>query len=164
MNELDYWNGRLIKGAISRREFMGRAAALGASGLAISTLLASAATAADAPKSGGVLKLGLAGGSTTDSLDFRTTTDSVMIGCNHGIWNCLAKWDQGRQTPSGIGGELGARQWRKGLDCQAAEGRHLLQWQGVYGRRRNLFPQPSPGRYEIWRRDLGEGRHRHQEA
>jgi peptide/nickel transport system substrate-binding protein len=101
MSELDYWNGRLIKGAISRREFMVRATALGASSLAISTLLASAvATAADAPKSGGVLKLGLAGGSTTDSLDFRTTTDSVMIDSNHGIWNCLAKWDQdGRPHP-----------------------------------------------------------------
>ena len=95
MSELDYWNRRLIKGAISRREFMGRAAALGASGLAISTLLASAdAIAADAPKNGGVLKLGLAGGSTTDSLDFRTTTDSVMIDANHGIWNCLAEWGQ----------------------------------------------------------------------
>ncbi len=78
MTELDYWSGRLIKGAISRRAFMGRAAALGASSLAISTLLASAdAIAADTPKSGGVLKLGLAGGSTTDSLDFRTTNDSV---------------------------------------------------------------------------------------
>ena len=101
MSELDYWNGRLIKGAVSRRELMGRAAVLGASSLAVSTLLASAAaTAADAPKSGGVLKLGLAGGSTTDSLDFRTTTDSVMIDSNHGIWNCLAKWDQdGRPHP-----------------------------------------------------------------
>ena len=43
MSELDYWNGRLIRGAISRREFMGRAAALGASSAAISTMLASAA-------------------------------------------------------------------------------------------------------------------------
>ena len=110
MSELDYWNGRLIKGAISRREFMGRAAALGASSVAISTLLASAdATAADAPKSGGVLKLGLAGGSTTDSLDFRTTTDSVMIDSNHGIWNCLAEVGPGRKTASGTGGELGGR-------------------------------------------------------
>ena len=51
MSELDYWNERLLKGAISRREFMGRAAALGASSLAISTMLASAdAIAADAPK------------------------------------------------------------------------------------------------------------------
>ena len=50
MTELDYWNGRLIKGAISRREFMGRAAALGASSVAISTMLASAdAIAAETP-------------------------------------------------------------------------------------------------------------------
>jgi peptide/nickel transport system substrate-binding protein len=95
MSELDYWNGRLIKGGVSRREFMGRAAALGASSVAISTMLTSAgALAADAPKSGGVLKLGLAGGSTTDSLDFRTTNDSVMIDVNHGLWNNLAKWGQ----------------------------------------------------------------------
>ena len=54
MSELDYWNRRLIKGAISRREFMGRAAALGASSLAISAMLASAdAVAADAPKMAG---------------------------------------------------------------------------------------------------------------
>ncbi len=42
MSELDYWNGRLQRGAVTRREFMGRAAALGASSLAISTMLASA--------------------------------------------------------------------------------------------------------------------------
>src|ERR1700749_5160860 len=94
MSELDYWSGRLIRGVISRREFIGRAAALGASSAAISTLLASAGTADEAPKSGGVLKLGLAGGSTTDSLDFRTTTDSVLIDTNHGLWNCLAEWGQ----------------------------------------------------------------------
>src|SRR5271154_41537 len=116
MSELDYWNGRLIKGAISRREFVGRAAALGASSLAISSMLASAAAiAADAPKNGGVLKLGLAGGSTTDSLDFRTTTDSVMIDSNHGIWNCLAKWDQdGRPHPELAEGwepANGAKDW-----------------------------------------------------
>ena len=40
MSELDYWNGRMLKGAISRREFMGRAAALGASSAAISSMLA----------------------------------------------------------------------------------------------------------------------------
>jgi peptide/nickel transport system substrate-binding protein len=103
---------------------MCRAAALGASGLAISTLLASAdALAADTPKSGGVLKLGLAGGSTTDSLDFRTTTDSMMIDSNHGIWNCLAKWDQdGRPHPElaeSWEGANGAKDWivklRKGV-------------------------------------------------
>ena len=61
---------------------------------------ADAAEAADAPKSGGTLKLGLAGGSTTDSLDFRTTNDSVMIDVNHGLWNCLAEWgEDGKPHP-----------------------------------------------------------------
>ena len=75
MSELDYWNGRLLKGAISRREFMGRAAALGASSVAISAMLASAdAVAADMPKKGGVLRLGLGGGSTTAASTSRPTS------------------------------------------------------------------------------------------
>src|SRR5271170_3512552 len=130
MSELDYWNRRLIKGAISRREFMGRAAALGTSSLAISSMLASAdAIAADAPKNGGVLKLGLAGGSTTDSLDFRTTTDSVMIDANHGIWNCLAEWGQdGKPHPElaeSWEATNGAKDWvlnlRKGVSFSNGE-------------------------------------------
>jgi hypothetical protein len=42
MSELDHWKERLSKGAVSRREFIERAAALGASSLAISQMLASA--------------------------------------------------------------------------------------------------------------------------
>ena len=102
MSELGHWETLLAARAISRREFMGRAALLGASGVAISTALtrADAATAPDVPKSGGTLKLGLAGGSTTDSLDFRTTNDSVMISVNHGLWNCLAEWgEDGKPHP-----------------------------------------------------------------
>jgi hypothetical protein len=50
MSELDYWNGRLQRSAVTRREFMGRAAALGASSQAISTKLATAdAAAAETP-------------------------------------------------------------------------------------------------------------------
>ena len=57
MSELDYWNARLLKGAVSRREFMACAAALGVSSAAISTLLVSAdALAADTPRKGGVLE------------------------------------------------------------------------------------------------------------
>jgi peptide/nickel transport system substrate-binding protein len=69
MSELDHWKERLSKGVVSRREFIERAAALGASGLAVSQMLASAdAIAAETPKKGGLLRLGLAGGSTTDSI------------------------------------------------------------------------------------------------
>ena len=53
MSELDHWKERLSKGAVSRREFIERAAALGASSLAISQMLASAdAIAAETPKKG----------------------------------------------------------------------------------------------------------------
>ncbi len=101
MSELDYWQSRLKKGAISRREFMGRAAALGASSLAISTMLASAASAAaETPKKGGALRLGLGGGSTTDSWDIGSYNDSVMISAAHGVFSGLVEWAQdGKPKP-----------------------------------------------------------------
>ena len=101
MSELDYWNGRLLKGAVSRREFMGRAAALGASSLAISTMLASADARADeTPKKGGVLRLGLGGGSTTDSIDVTSYNNSVMIDTGHGLFDGIVEWGQdGRPHP-----------------------------------------------------------------
>src|SRR5277367_6598300 len=124
MSELDFWNGRLLKGAVSRREFMGRAAALGASSLAISTMLASAAKAADeTPKKGGVLRLGLGGGSTTDSIDITSYTDSVMIDTGHGLFNGIVEWgEDGKPKPdlaSNWEPKNGAKDWifnlRKGV-------------------------------------------------
>ena len=124
MSELDHWNARLLKGQISRREFMGRAAALGASSAAISIMLASAdALAADTPRKGGVLRLGLAGGSTTDSPDVTSYNDSVMIDVAHGLFNGLVEWAQdGKPVPElaeGFEPKNGAKDWililRKGI-------------------------------------------------
>jgi peptide/nickel transport system substrate-binding protein len=124
MSELEYWNGRLLKGAISRREFMGRAAALGASSLAISEMLASAdAIAAETPKKGGVLKLGLGGGSTTDSIDVTSYNDSVMIDVAPGLFDGIVEWGQdGRPHPDlaeSFEPKNGAKDWifnlRKGI-------------------------------------------------
>ena len=124
MSELDYWNGRLLKGAVSRREFMGRAAALGASSLAISTMLASAdALAAETPKKGGVLRLGLGGGSTTDSIDVTSYNDSVMIDTGHGLFDGIVEWgEDGRPHPDlaeSFEPKNGAKDWvfnlRKGI-------------------------------------------------
>jgi peptide/nickel transport system substrate-binding protein len=93
MSELDYLTSRLTLGAISRREFMGRAAALGASTALVSTIASSFdAVAAESPKKGGLLRLGLAGGSTTDSIDLGTYTDSVMIAVGHGLFSGLVEW------------------------------------------------------------------------
>src|SRR5262249_44719874 len=101
MRELDYWNERLLKGRLSRREFVGRVAALGASSLAISEMLAKAdAAASETPKKGGLLRLGLGGGSTTDSMDVTSYNDSVMIDVSHGVFDGLVEWGQdGRPYP-----------------------------------------------------------------
>jgi peptide/nickel transport system substrate-binding protein len=101
LSELDYLQGRLKGGKITRREFVGRAAALGASTALISTMTASFdASAAETPKKGGHLKLGLAGGSTTDSLEPGSYTDSVMIDVGHAVFNALVEWgEDGKPKP-----------------------------------------------------------------
>src|SRR5271166_5451308 len=124
MSELHDWSERLKRGAVSRREFMGRAAALGASTVAISTMLKSAdAFAAETPRKGGTLRLGLAGGSTTDSIDIGSYTDSVMIDVGHGLFNGLVEWAaDGKPKPdlaSSWEAKNGAKDWifnlRKGI-------------------------------------------------
>ncbi|KUP94291.1 ABC transporter substrate-binding protein [Tritonibacter horizontis] len=63
-------------GRMGRREFLGRAAALGVTALGANTLLSTAVKAAGAQK-GGTIKVGLQGGSTTDSLDPALATNQV---------------------------------------------------------------------------------------
>jgi peptide/nickel transport system substrate-binding protein len=116
MSELDYWNAQLLRGGVSRREFMGRAAALGASGLAISTMLGGAdALAAETPRKGGVLRLGLAGGSTTDSLEPGSWNDSVMIDVGNGVYSGLVEWAQDGKPVPALAEKLepknGAKDW-----------------------------------------------------
>jgi peptide/nickel transport system substrate-binding protein len=66
-----------LRGAISRREFISRAAALGLLAAVSPSLLPNPA-AAETPKKGGRLKMGISGGSTTDSLDPAAITDIMM--------------------------------------------------------------------------------------
>ena len=67
-DELSYLSRRLAKGMLSRRDFLGRAAALGVSAAFANGLLASAVRA-EGPVKGGTLRAGVQGGSATDSLD-----------------------------------------------------------------------------------------------
>ncbi|RWI07211.1 MAG: ABC transporter substrate-binding protein [Mesorhizobium sp.] len=67
--ELDYLSRGVATGRLSRREFLGRATALGLSATFANSLLAGAGEAQAAPQSGGILKAGLQGGGATDSLD-----------------------------------------------------------------------------------------------
>jgi len=64
-------------GKITRREFIERTAALGLAAAASPMFFPTSAKAAE-PKKGGRLRLGLSGGSTTDSLDPATLTDMMM--------------------------------------------------------------------------------------
>src|SRR3712207_2854170 len=57
-----------VRGGLNRREFLGRAAALGITAASASALLAEAALA-QGPKRGGTLRIGSVGGASTDSLD-----------------------------------------------------------------------------------------------
>src|SRR6188472_2206225 len=68
MNELEYLTRQIKLGRLSRREFLGRAAALGIAPALATTILSQAGVAAT-PKKGGSAKFGLAHGSTTDTMD-----------------------------------------------------------------------------------------------
>ena len=81
---------------ISRRALMGRAGALGLGAAA----LRATELRAQEPKRGGVLKLGMSGGSSTDSLDPRTFTDWVPGFTGYALFNLLVEIaDDGRATP-----------------------------------------------------------------
>ena len=104
---------------LDRRQLITGAAALGLS----AGFGASPALAQGAAKKGGTLRLGMEGGSASDSLDPRTYADSIPIAYSLMFWNCLVEVDsKGNAT-----GELaekweskpGATEWvftlRKGI-------------------------------------------------
>src|SRR5262250_1621490 len=96
MTELEYWTQQIKKGRISRREFIGRAAALGVTTALATTMLANAGIGAT-PKKGGSAKFGLAHGATTDTLDPDTGTQVPFWG---GMSNSLTEVDaDGNITP-----------------------------------------------------------------
>ena len=83
-DQLSYYAGRVTSGLMSRREFLGRAAALGLTAAAANTFLAQAVRA-EGPKKGGTLKMGLQGGATTDSLDPALAANQVALMVNR-LW------------------------------------------------------------------------------
>ena len=101
--ELEYLSKRVAAQKLSRRHFMGRAAALGLTAAGANTMLSSAVYAAG-PVKGGTIRVGVPGGSTTDSLDPATTTNTtggilnrlwgeplVELGAEGGLDNILAE-------------------------------------------------------------------------
>ena len=80
------------EGGLSRRDLMARSLALGLAASALPGVVATAARAADdKPVSGGTLRLGLGGGSTTDTLEPRAWDDSVMISVGFALFNTLVE-------------------------------------------------------------------------
>ena len=64
--ELESLSAKVAAGKMTRRDFMGRAAALGVSAVVANSMLASAAKAAT-PVAGGTFKMGVQGGESTNS-------------------------------------------------------------------------------------------------
>jgi peptide/nickel transport system substrate-binding protein len=111
MPDLKQLEHLLTRGKITRRQFMTRVSALGLM-VAVSPALLTTPAKAATPKKGGRLRLGMAGGSTTDSLDPATMTDAMAYNINWQIRNCLVEVDdKGNPIP-----EL-AESWESSADA-----------------------------------------------
>ncbi len=80
-DQLEFLTGKVVKGLMTRREFVGRAAALGISAVAANALLATRAQADahEAPKRGGTIKIGSSGGESTNTQDPALTASEVPL-------------------------------------------------------------------------------------
>jgi peptide/nickel transport system substrate-binding protein len=89
MNDMEQLNALVANGKLSRREFVSRASALGVGSSLGGLLLAgeAAAQTKKTPKKGGTLRVGMEGGSASDSLDPRTYADSIMIAASLTLMN-----------------------------------------------------------------------------
>ncbi|MBV9524054.1 MAG: ABC transporter substrate-binding protein [Alphaproteobacteria bacterium] len=94
MGELDHLKDALAAGRIGRRDFLNRAAALGASLALADSLLASAAVAAETPTKGGHLILGLNGAGAGDSLDPATYTATFAQVLGQQLYSTLTEVDE----------------------------------------------------------------------
>jgi peptide/nickel transport system substrate-binding protein len=80
-DELKYLLKRAVAGHMDRRAFIGRATALGMTASLASTLLATAARAQE-PKRGGLIRAGMSGGESTNSLDPALAASEVPFAVN----------------------------------------------------------------------------------
>ena len=101
MSDFKDLHAKATQGGLSRRGFATGSAVLGASTVLASGLIVPASAATEEkPKKGGTLRLGLAGGATTDSIDVTSYNDSVMIATSHALFNSLVEWSQeGKPVP-----------------------------------------------------------------
>lgn len=79
---------------LNRRTFLSGSSLAGLSAGLLPGLWPGLARAADTPVSGGTLRLGMSGGSSTDTLDPRTLTDWVPVNVCYQIYNGLVEIDE----------------------------------------------------------------------
>jgi peptide/nickel transport system substrate-binding protein len=122
MSELTILENLFKQGKITRRDFIGKLSALGVLSVGVSSFLPASLNAAT-PKKGGRLRLGVTGGSVSDSLDPAVIEDVMPFTINWQLRNCLVEIDQtGNLVP-----EL-AENWESSPDA--------VQW--VFNLRRGI--------------------------
>ncbi len=98
--KLVWLNARLREGKVSRREFLGTVTAMGVSAALASTMLSDAAKAAT-PKKGGLMKLAMGHGSTSDSFDPGVIENGFQWVMNYAFTNTLVELSaEGELVPS----------------------------------------------------------------
>ena len=80
-DQLDQMIARVRKGAMTRREFVGRTSAMGVSAALAGALFTKAAHAEE-PKKGGIIRVGMQGGESTNSLDPALAASEVPFQVN----------------------------------------------------------------------------------
>ncbi len=122
-DELEFLSRHVARGKLSRRDFLGRAAALGASAAFANTLLSDAARAAG-PVKGGTLKAGLQGGESSNVLDPALNLSQVNFNFGKCWGELLVELNPDGSLENRIAEEIGsspdAKTWtmkiRKGIE------------------------------------------------
>ncbi|MCR9127431.1 MAG: ABC transporter substrate-binding protein [Rhodobacteraceae bacterium] len=111
-DQINHLAKRVTLGKMTRREFMGRAAALGVATATASSIFAEAARA-QAPKAGGVYKMGVQGGESTNTQDPASWASDVPIAAGRAWGEPLVE-----VGPDGTLGGLVAESWEGSSDAR----------------------------------------------
>ena len=122
-NELNHILAQAAKGKMSRREFVGRAGALGVSSAVAGAMLTTAARAGD-PVKGGLLRAGMQGGESTNTLDPALAASDVPFMVNSTWGETLVDVELngtlGMRVAEEVSSNADASQWmfkiRKGVE------------------------------------------------
>jgi len=135
----------LTRGTITRREFIARVTALGLAA-AVSPALMRGTARASAPKKGGRFKIGITGGSTTDSMDPATLTSNMNQNVNWQIRNDLVEIDYNFNAIPELAESWDSTPDAKVWSFKLPQGRRISQWQNHDSRRCDFFHKPPFGR------------------